>query len=414
MPFCIFTERLLVLKQVFILFLFLFTLNRIQAQVNLVPNHSFEVLDSCPYLFGQLRFASPWFHPHHPTIVGYCSSDLYSDCSSVTYLQTPSNYSGYQYPRTGSAYVGIGLYTNFLDPYSHEYIEAMLTDSLEMNRKYCVAQYIVPAENFCGASSAIGVYFSNDTCQLNTFVTLNVLPHVPQAILDSNNIVSDTTSWTQIYISFIAQGGERFMTIGNFWVGSYNETNSISFCPPNPGIPYYYIDDVSVVRLPELNAGNDAEILLGDSIQLNGSISETWPGMSFEWLPHTGLNNPYSLTPFAQPSTSTTYTLTVICATCEVPCLSEVVDSTSIFVHQPSTPSFSIPSILQQGEPFYVQGLPTGAHLRVYDVRGRNVYASTNYDNAMPTGNLSAGVYVYLFEFLDGTVREGKFELVKR
>jgi hypothetical protein len=400
------------LKKIILLLWFCFLLGKTQAQVNLVPNPSFEVLDSCPYTSSQIYFAPPWFQPSRPTQQYSSSTDYFNACSQNGISGTPQNFSGFQYARTGFAYSGIGLY-GYQTNESHEYIEVKLDSNLQVAIKYCVSYSISPAENFCGASSAIGAYFSTDTCQSN-FGTLPLLPYTPQVINDSNNIISDTSGWSLVSGSFVAQGGERFMTIGNFWVWAYNETNSISICPPNPGIPYYYIDDVSVIRLPELNAGNDSEILLGDSIQLNGSISETWPGMSFEWLPHTGLNNPYSLTPFAQPSATTTYTLTVSCATCEVPCLSEVVDSTSIFVHQPSTPSFSIPSILQQGELFYVIGMPTGAHLRVYDVRGRSVYASTNYDNAMPTGNLSAGVYVYRFEFLDGTSKEGKFEVISK
>jgi hypothetical protein len=400
------------LKKTFFLFLFLFTLNRIQAQVNLVPNHSFEVLDSCPYTSSQIYFAPPWFQPFHPVNRMYSSSDLYNMCNQ-SILSTPTNYFGYSPTHSGIGYAGIGIFFSIQSTEGYEYIEVKLDNNLQANTRYCVSSYFTPAEVFCQATSAIGFYFSNDTCQINTG-NYPMLPYIPQVINDSNNFVSDTSAWTLVSGSFVAQGGERFVTIGNFWAGSYNETNSFSLCPPLIAPAYFFIDDVSVVRLPELNAGHDAEILLGDSIQLNGSISETWLGMSFEWLPHTGLNNPYSLTPFAQPSATTTYTLTVSCATCEVPCLSEVVDSTSIFVHQPSTPSFSIPSILQQGEPFYVQGLPTGAHLRVYDVRGRNVYASTNYDNAMPTGNLSAGVYVYLFEFLDGTAKEGKFEVIRR
>jgi len=55
------------------------------------------------------------------------------------------------------------------------------------------------------------------------------------------------------------------------------------------------------------NAGPDDRICRGGSTMLNGS-----GGVSYEWSPPTGLSNPQIANPIASPTTTTTYTLTVL------------------------------------------------------------------------------------------------------
>ncbi len=55
------------------------------------------------------------------------------------------------------------------------------------------------------------------------------------------------------------------------------------------------------------NAGADISECPGVGTQLKAT-----GGMSYEWSPKTGLDNPFSASPFANPSTTTTYTVTVM------------------------------------------------------------------------------------------------------
>ena len=60
-----------------------------------------------------------------------------------------------------------------------------------------------------------------------------------------------------------------------------------------------------VYTSPVVNAGKDTLILPGNSIQLNPVVSGNI--VSFNWSPVTGLDNPNSLNPVAEPINSTTY-----------------------------------------------------------------------------------------------------------
>src|SRR5690606_25117136 len=73
--------------------------SNIHAQINYVPNGSFETYSQCPNVGGEIQFAAPW---KGPTIN---SSDYYNSCSSV--LNVPY-YGGTtnQYPYFLDAYDG--------------------------------------------------------------------------------------------------------------------------------------------------------------------------------------------------------------------------------------------------------------------------------------------------------------------
>src|SRR5438309_8590072 len=100
-----------------ILFLALNTL--IHAQ-NLVPNYSFDVMDTCP-LVSQITLAHPWNSPTSGT------PDLYNSTCAT------QNFPG----RTGIGSSGIFLFNTF--PNNREYIQAPLTSSLTEGQNYCVS-----------------------------------------------------------------------------------------------------------------------------------------------------------------------------------------------------------------------------------------------------------------------------------
>ncbi|MDD3875212.1 MAG: PKD domain-containing protein [Bacteroidales bacterium] len=62
---------------------------------------------------------------------------------------------------------------------------------------------------------------------------------------------------------------------------------------------------LTVLTLPPVNAGPDASVCFGSSTQLNAS-----GGVSYAWSPATGLNNTNIFNPTANPSLTTTYTVT--------------------------------------------------------------------------------------------------------
>jgi hypothetical protein len=384
------------------------------GQVNLVPNPGFEVYDSCPWSGGQLRFANPWFQPNNPQYVYSSSSEYFNSCTSNFYCDVPLNAFGNQLANTGNAYAGAGLYFSHIADDGHEYLEVGLDSNMLPSYRYCVSFYWSFADICCYPSCAMGVYLSVDTCQYNSPQYM-AIPVQPQLLNSASNILSDKVNWTQLYWTYSPTDTFRFMTIGNFWDAAYNYACTDTVCTNNNG-SYYFYDDFAVIRLPFIYAGVDKVMAIGDSCLLNGTITEFWPGMQFEWLPHDGLENPYSLITAASPNATTTYTLTVSCQSCNVPCLDEVVDSATVFVQEISPPQtfpFHVPTVYRTNQLFMVDSLPEGSSLAIYDVTGRIVYRDVSYQNDFSLANLSPATYLYEFILPDNRVIKGKFCVVE-
>jgi gliding motility-associated-like protein len=216
--------------QYILLFFILAGYKPAQAQ-NLVPNPSFEIYTSCPTVpSGNIYLAAPWFNP---TVT---SPDYFHSCSGTT---VPNNAVGFQYPRTGNAYAGIAARVIGLPQY-REYIEVELLDTLKAGKIYCINFYVSLSDSSEIAINKFGLYLSNDS----VISSANVLPFIPQIEHSSANMLADKQNWISISGQYVAIGGERFITIGNFYDDANTEVDSLTPAPTDGG--YYYIDDVYV------------------------------------------------------------------------------------------------------------------------------------------------------------------------
>ena len=175
---------------------------------NIVPNYSFELYDTCPYAYAQIHFASPWFQ-HNLCCGPGGSTEYYNSCNgNAIGPNTPKNGTGFQVPKTGNAYAGIGVYSgNPSGTYGREYIEVQLNDSLVFGKKYCVSFYVSLANNSVYAIDKLGVYFSNSPITNNDNNWTN-LPVIPQVENPDGNIIQDTLNWISISGAFVAGGGK--------------------------------------------------------------------------------------------------------------------------------------------------------------------------------------------------------------
>ena len=98
----------------------------VSAQVNLVPNPSFEFFTICPSTFSQIAYAYPWYMPTAGT------SDYFNSCD-LGIMGVPLNITGYQFARTGVAYVGGQMTTGY-----REYISSRLNSALIKDKNYCI------------------------------------------------------------------------------------------------------------------------------------------------------------------------------------------------------------------------------------------------------------------------------------
>ena len=104
--------------------------------------------------------------------------------------------------------------------------------------KFCLADNINPTRTAC---NNLGVKFS--TVQ---YSKLNPIPIDNISQVYSDSIISDTVRWTAVSGSFIADSQYRFISIGNFFDNAHTDT--INLMSEFPGVAYYYVDDVSVIK----------------------------------------------------------------------------------------------------------------------------------------------------------------------
>jgi OmpA-OmpF porin, OOP family len=216
----------------FVLLLYL----KCSGQGNLVPNGDFEFFTSCPSTLGQIFYAEPWFQPYTPQ----WSSEYYNTCCT-SQAGVPINSLGNQLPQSGLGYAGIDIYSNGFN--FREYIEVKLNDTLKSGINYCVRIYVSVSENWSIGCDGLGAYFSDDSI-LYSNPPFGVLNYLPQVQIQSGNIISDTLNWTLIEGEFMANGGEIFVTIGNFKTDAMTDT----LHQGNAIFSHFYIDDVSVAE----------------------------------------------------------------------------------------------------------------------------------------------------------------------
>lgn len=308
-----------------------------QPMINQITNGSFEDTTQCPFFPSQIDFAKGWFKP---TLGG--SSDYFNTCSnsftntipSTSIITIPNNRFGFQYPRTGNAYQGLGIYSNKNPTDYREYIKNKLIKPITNTKTYCITFYVSFAEISRFTTSNLGYYFSNDSI-VSGWAMPTLISITPDFEIGSH--LSDTINWIQIQSTYTPSNSFRFFTIGNF--RDDNNTNAIQVKPLINQIyndmAYFYIDDVSVVEINPANAAfNDTLIsrCVSDSVTLGTDSTEF---ASYTWSSTvagmTALSCSNCPNPIAKPQVTTKYYLT------KVQCSATTTDSVLVVVKTPTT-----------------------------------------------------------------------------
>src|SRR6478672_6241576 len=206
-----------------------FVLAQNMVSQNLVNNPSFENYSSCPTGDSQLN-ALNWQVTANS---GNSTPDYYNVCNSGT-QGVPNNDAGNQNAYNGNAYIGIFCF--YANVPLREYIQSQLSAPLVGGQTYYVSFRVSLADEYGTAIGSLGAYISNNPLVGNgTFGPIVVTPQII-----SSSIISNTSSWTQITGSFVANGGERYITIGNFSTDAATPrtTNPNTFISD---MAYYYI-----------------------------------------------------------------------------------------------------------------------------------------------------------------------------
>jgi hypothetical protein len=246
---------------------------------NLVMNPGFEDTIPClSYTGYPLMNAEHWFRPTNGTSDYFCTQ-----LTGCNFFGIPYNGFGYQPAHGQNSYAGFGVFVPAPAVNQREYVTGTLSDSLETGKRYCVSFYASFANNERFYTDDIGAYFCTDTSTLVNYSTNQVLNVIPQVENLQGNMLSDTLNWMLISGSFIAQGGEKFITIGNF----RNDANTTVLINPSgfDYASYYYLDDVSVtdctVGLTEVSADQNLLVIspnpARERIQINMNDNSILP-----------------------------------------------------------------------------------------------------------------------------------------
>jgi len=223
----------------------------VSAQTNLIYNGDFELYDTCPTNFSQplnyqINTCLGWYSPTYGT------SDYFNSCNTGV-VSVPSNIFGYQNAFNGYGYMG--LYVNDHSPiafqclngewssFYREYIQTKLISTLKADRKYKFIFYISLADTVGAyATKNIGALFTKDSIGFNCYKPIIATPQII-----SENFVTNSIVWTKVEGEFIAEGGEKFLTIGNFsdTLNFENDTLCVrggDWCVSGDGLSYYYVD----------------------------------------------------------------------------------------------------------------------------------------------------------------------------
>jgi len=348
---------------------------------NLVSNPSFENYITCPYFQSQINFSLSWSDARG----GYGSSDYCNSCSAYPYVCLKENY---QLPFYGNCTAGICLLmnpTNYIN--YREYIQGKLINKLNFNKKYCISYYCLYAPTNGIAIDKIDAYLSLDS--INSYNPLLpgkwLIDSLPQ-IRNKKGIILDSLNWSKIEGLFEANGGEEYITIGNFNDDNQTNwytTNSNAFCA------YYLIDDVSVCECSfDINLGADTSLCEGESLILMPNL----PNATYTWQDSSHAAT-YEV---KQPGT---YWVRAYVAEYDVYSSDTIVitqgdDSycnpplTIPNVITPNGDSFNDNFVIQNAENYTIS-------LQIYNRWGRLIYETANYQNDFNCNNCAYGVYYY-------------------
>jgi|GEM_PF-603871 len=210
------------------------------------------------------------------------NADCFHYCfDSLPYLNhIPYLGPNFQYPHSGSGFVGLYTFDYEKDPpadtvieYS-EYIQGQFFSSLISGKNYIFSCYISLSDVCNYTFQNLSVYLSQNIINESEFLLSDFYPQI-----NNNNFITTKNGWEKISIPFIASGGEQYLIIGNFTPYSLMDTIFVGGGNSEYGNKgYYFIDDVAIypadAPLYAADAGGDQLLCKGERATL-GSASRS-------------------------------------------------------------------------------------------------------------------------------------------
>jgi hypothetical protein len=181
-------------------------------------------------------------------------------------FNVPLSSFAYQWPKEGNNYF-ISTFFYSTGQAIRGYPLNRLKYILNPGTTYCVKFYYNTTNQSSYGIDGIGAYFGNSQMDTITNCTKALTYISPQVQNITGNVITDTLNWIPITGTFVANGTEKYMVLGNFKSDAL--TNTVLINPTN--LPEVFcevlLDAVSCIDidLPAF-AGRDTSIIAGDSI----------------------------------------------------------------------------------------------------------------------------------------------------
>jgi OOP family OmpA-OmpF porin len=218
---------------------------------NLVNNGSFENLkDKTPKKLGGIGSVDGWFSPTGVKADFYAEelNSIVDDAKKRPIIGVPTNSFGQEDAKNGKCYVGIGTYLTGKKQNARSYLSGELTTKLTKNKTYCIEFWVSLAEGSKYSSNNIGVMFEQK--RPSEGKEPGLYNGKADVIHPENTVVNSANGWYKICGTYVAKGGEQYITLGNF--ESNAKTANEPFKQPKQSkataiqAAYYYIDNVIV------------------------------------------------------------------------------------------------------------------------------------------------------------------------
>jgi outer membrane protein OmpA-like peptidoglycan-associated protein len=208
---------------------------------NYVSNSTFEYIEKKPKELGMIYLAEGWFSPTG------AQATLFSESAKSELIRIPENKYGAEKPKQGENYAGLLLYSyNEREP--RTYLSTKLTSPLEKGKHYCIRFHVSLSDLSKFAVNNIGLYVSDTSIKESGEGILN---YEPQIIHSRNRIFEQQWDWEAICRIYVAEGGEQYITIGNFAkqadVSMVKVKRPKGFTSSQLSNAYYYVDDITVI-----------------------------------------------------------------------------------------------------------------------------------------------------------------------
>jgi len=181
--------------------------------------------------------------PTGPGLIDGWVDDWWRASVASTDFQHTCDYSP-QPPRSGEGHLGFLAYD--FSPNYREYATGRLLAPLVAGRDYRLELWVLLHENYLHAVAEVGAYFSATRPSWpGTLPPAGITPQV----VNATGVLSDKLSWMLVSERFVADGGEEWVTIGNFSDDASSTIFDFGCCGQFGA--YYHLDDVSLVLVNE-------------------------------------------------------------------------------------------------------------------------------------------------------------------